>query len=42
MIAGLELELWCGDDLEGIVLVEADAAELALLAAAEIELGWLV
>ena len=35
-------EFWLGDDFRGMLLVEADAAELALLAVAEIELGWLV
>ena len=34
-------EFWCGDDFRGMLLVEADADELALLAAAEIELAWL-
>jgi hypothetical protein len=34
-------EYWVGDDLAGVLLVEAAADELALLAAAEIELPWL-
>jgi len=34
-------EFWLGDDFRGMLLVEADADELALLAAAEIALPWL-
>jgi len=34
-------EFWLGDDFRGMLLVEADADELALLAAAEITLPWL-
>src|SRR4029453_1563131 len=34
-------EFWCGDDLGGVVLVEAAAGELELLAASEIALEWL-
>ena len=32
-------EFWCGDDLHWMLLVEADADELALLAAAKNEPG---
>ena len=35
------LELWCADDFRGMLIVEADADELALLAASEITLPWL-
>ena len=34
-------EFCLGDDFRGMLLVEANADELALLAAAEIELPWL-
>jgi hypothetical protein len=34
-------EFWLGDDFRGMLLVEADAGELALLVASEITLPWL-